>query len=93
MGCKSTVRKYAATLAVEAAKAYNCTAVQRDMTLFAMAKPIKENGRKVYRLAGIRLCRDALCRVLGLGSDHLQQVRHARFDGRRAPREGRRGAG
>ena len=93
LGCKAIVRKHAATLAVEAAKAYNCTLVQRDLTLFDMAKPITENGRKVYRLAGIRLCRAAMCRVLGLSDGHLQRVRHARFDRRRAPREERRGPG
>ena len=54
-GCKAIVRKHAEALAIEAAKTYNCTAVQRDMAVFEMAKPIQEK-RKVYRLAGIELC-------------------------------------
>ena len=40
LGCKASVRKHAATLAVEAVKTYNCASVQRDMTVFEMAKPI-----------------------------------------------------
>ena len=88
--CKATVRKHAATLAIEVAKTYNCTAVQRDQTVFEMTRPSTENGRKVYRLAGIRVCRRAVARILGLGSGHIQRIRHARFDRRRLPRDLRR---
>ncbi len=71
---------------------FNCTPVGRDIALFDLLSSPSSAGRRVsYKIAGVHICRLALCRVCGVGKSRAARVRAGKHDSRCVPHAGGQG--
>ena len=88
--CKSQISASVSEIADFLLPAYNCTPAAQDMVFSDLLKPAPEfqgdRGQVAYAIAGIRVCRLAVERLLGIGRDRANRVRKGLQDGRRGKR-------
>ena len=90
LDCRSQISARVSDIADFLLPAYNCTPAAQDMVFSELLKPAPEfhgdKGQVAYAIAGIRVCRVALERLLGIGRDRAIRVKKGVQDGRRGKR-------
>ena len=87
--CKEVARRNLMLFSRQLLTTTNCTPVARDMVLFDLLQPSQTlkggRGQCAYQLAGVRLCKLGLSRVLGIGQKKAARVRAGKHDNRFGP--------
>ena len=88
--CKSQICARVSDIADFLLPAYNCTLVAQDMVFSELLQPTAgfhgDRGQVAYAIAGTRVCRLALERLLGIGRARAKRVKKGLQDGRRLKR-------